>query len=94
MLGKGEETESKEPAVEIIQAVLWSNPDATCVEYIQAIDNTFGSTKSGEDLYLSFKSLFQKPNERLSEFSKNPSVKSLAEMVCQVTQETELGSIS
>lgn len=26
---------SKGPAVEIIQAVRWSNPDATCVEYIQ-----------------------------------------------------------
>lgn len=57
----------KGPAQEIIQAVRGSNPDASCMEYIQAIDNTFGSTESGEDLYLSFKSLYQKPNERLSD---------------------------
>lgn len=70
----------KGPAMEIIQAVRWSNPDASCMEYIQAIDNTFGSTESGEDLYLSFKSLYQKPNERLSEFLRRLE-KSLSKVI-------------
>ena len=70
----------KGPALEIIQAVRWSNPDASCMEYIQAIDNTFGSTESGEDLYLSFKSLYQKPNERLSEFLRRLE-KSLSKVI-------------
>ena len=66
--------------MEIIKAVRWSNPDASCMEYIQAIDNTFGSTESGEDLYLSFKSLYQKPNERLSEFLRRLE-KSLSKVI-------------
>uniref|UniRef100_A0A671WK66 Paraneoplastic antigen Ma-like C-terminal domain-containing protein n=1 Tax=Sparus aurata TaxID=8175 RepID=A0A671WK66_SPAAU len=70
----------KGPAMEIIQAVRWSNPNASCIEYIQAIDNTFGSTESGEDLYLSFKSLYQKPNERLCEFLRRLE-KSLSKVI-------------
>ena len=70
----------KGPAMEIIQAVRWSDPNANYMEYIQAIDNTFGSTESGEDLYLSFKSLYQKPNERLSEFLRRLE-KSLSKVI-------------
>uniref|UniRef100_A0A3B3H4B1 Paraneoplastic antigen Ma1 homolog n=1 Tax=Oryzias latipes TaxID=8090 RepID=A0A3B3H4B1_ORYLA len=58
----------KGPALEIIQAVRLSNPDAKHREYIQAIENAFGVTETGEDLYLSFRSLYQKSGERLSEF--------------------------
>lgn len=50
------------------------------MEYIQAVDNTFGSTESGEDLHLSFKSLYQKPNERLSEFLRRLE-KSLSKVI-------------
>ncbi|XP_057685184.1 paraneoplastic antigen Ma1 homolog [Corythoichthys intestinalis] len=70
----------KGPAMEIIQAVRGSNHNASCMEYIQAIDDTFGSTESGEDLYLSFKSLYQKPNERLSDFLRRLE-KSLSKVI-------------
>lgn len=58
----------KGPALEIIQAVRMLNPDTSLMEYIQAIDSIFGTSESAEDLYLSFRSLYQKPGERLSEF--------------------------
>lgn len=58
----------KGPALDIIQAVRMLNPDTSPMEYIQAIDSTFGTSESAEDLYISFRSLYQKPGERLSEF--------------------------
>ncbi|XP_030594321.1 uncharacterized protein LOC115786334 [Archocentrus centrarchus] len=58
----------KGPALEILQAVRLSNPDASHLEYIEAIESTFGTSESGEDLYLSFRSLRQESGEPLSEF--------------------------
>lgn len=58
----------KGPALEIIQAVRMSEPDASPMEYIHALDSIFGTSESGEDLYFSFRSLRQQPGERLSEF--------------------------
>ncbi|XP_056136467.1 paraneoplastic antigen Ma2-like [Lampris incognitus] len=47
----------KGPALEIIQAVHMTDADASPMEYIQAIESIFGTFKSGEDLYFSFRSL-------------------------------------
>ncbi|XP_077388164.1 retrovirus-related Pol polyprotein from transposon 412 [Festucalex cinctus] len=58
----------KGPALEIIQAVRMSNPDASHVDYIQALDSTFGTTESGEELYLTFRALHQSSSECLSDF--------------------------
>ncbi|KAK9542055.1 hypothetical protein VZT92_002054 [Zoarces viviparus] len=58
----------KGPALEIIQAVRMSEPDASPMEYIHALESIFGTSESGEDLYFSFRSLRQQPGERLSEF--------------------------
>ena len=58
----------KGPALEIIQAIRYNDPAATPQDYLAAIENVFGTSKSGEDLYLKFRSMQQKPNERLSDF--------------------------
>uniref|UniRef100_A0AAR2L1L9 Uncharacterized protein n=1 Tax=Pygocentrus nattereri TaxID=42514 RepID=A0AAR2L1L9_PYGNA len=39
------------PALEIFQAVRMDNPDASAVEYIEALEGAFGTSESGEDLY-------------------------------------------
>uniref|UniRef100_A0A667XRV0 Uncharacterized protein n=1 Tax=Myripristis murdjan TaxID=586833 RepID=A0A667XRV0_9TELE len=54
----------KGPALEIIQAMRMTDPDASLMEYIQAIESIFGVTQSGEDLYFSFRSLQQQSGER------------------------------
>ncbi|XP_029104800.1 paraneoplastic antigen Ma1 homolog [Scleropages formosus] len=58
----------KGPAAEIARAVRFSNPDASSEEYIEAIQHTFGSAETGEELYFAFRLLCQHPGERLSEF--------------------------
>ncbi|KAL6463768.1 hypothetical protein MHYP_G00281590 [Metynnis hypsauchen] len=58
----------KSPASEIAQAVRFSNPDAFPQEYIDAIENAFGTSETGEELYFAFRHLCQKPGEKLSEF--------------------------
>ncbi|XP_070408024.1 paraneoplastic antigen Ma2 homolog [Nothobranchius furzeri] len=58
----------KGPALEIIQAVRLTQPDASSQDYIEAIETSFGRVKSAEELYLSFRALHQQPGERLSEF--------------------------
>lgn len=58
----------KGPALEIIQAVRLTQPDASSQDYIEAIETIFGSVESAEDLYLSFRALHQQPGEHLSEF--------------------------
>lgn len=56
------------PAFEIIQAVRCNDPDARPEEYLAALENAFGITKSGEDLYFAFRSMQQKSGERLSDY--------------------------
>ncbi|XP_039591867.1 paraneoplastic antigen Ma1 homolog [Polypterus senegalus] len=58
----------KGPALEVIQAVRVANPDARPAEYIEAVENIFGTTESGEDLYIEFKMLRQQRGELLSAF--------------------------
>ncbi|XP_034760574.2 paraneoplastic antigen Ma1 homolog [Acipenser ruthenus] len=58
----------KGPALEIIQAVRDANPDASPMDYLEALERTFGTPESGEDLYFAFRSLRQQPGEKLSDF--------------------------
>ncbi|XP_033477323.2 paraneoplastic antigen Ma1 homolog [Epinephelus lanceolatus] len=58
----------KGPALEILQAVRFNDPDATPTEYIDVIENTFGTPETGEELYFAFRMLCQQPSERLSAF--------------------------
>ncbi|KAL7868663.1 hypothetical protein SRHO_G00100470 [Serrasalmus rhombeus] len=41
----------KSPALGIFQAVKAANPEASPMEYVEAIESSFGSMESGEDLY-------------------------------------------
>lgn len=58
----------KGPALEILQAVRFNNPDATPKEYIDVLENTFGTPETGEELYFAFRMLCQQPSEKLSAF--------------------------
>ncbi|KAK7945433.1 hypothetical protein WMY93_001161 [Mugilogobius chulae] len=53
----------KGPALEIIQAVRLSNSEATHIDYLQALESTFGTSESGEELYLKFRALHQTQDE-------------------------------
>lgn len=54
----------KGPALEII----FNNPEATPKEYIDVIENTFGTPEIGEELYFAFRMLSKYPSEKLSAF--------------------------
>ncbi|XP_025763376.1 uncharacterized protein LOC112847002 [Oreochromis niloticus] len=58
----------KGPALEIIQAVRMSNPMANHMDYLQALESTFGTSESGEELYLTFRAMHQRQGECLSNF--------------------------
>lgn len=58
----------KGPAMEILQAVRFNNPDATPTEYLNVIENTFGTTETGVELYFAFRMMSQHSAEKLSEF--------------------------
>ncbi|XP_054862316.1 uncharacterized protein LOC129347852 [Amphiprion ocellaris] len=58
----------KGPALEILQAVRFNNPNATSLDYLDILENTFGTPESGEELYFAFRMLCQHPAEKLSEF--------------------------
>ena len=58
----------KGPALEILQAVRFNNPNALSSEYVDIIETTFGTPESGEELYYTYRMLCQHPNEKLSEF--------------------------
>ncbi len=58
----------KGPALEIIRAVRFSNPEASALQYLEALESTFGSSESGQDLYFKFRLMRQSTGETLSEF--------------------------
>lgn len=58
----------KGPAMEIVRAVRFSNPEAGALEYVEALESSFGSSESGEDLYFKFRLMRQNAGEALSEF--------------------------
>uniref|UniRef100_A0A9J8BME5 Paraneoplastic antigen Ma-like C-terminal domain-containing protein n=1 Tax=Cyprinus carpio carpio TaxID=630221 RepID=A0A9J8BME5_CYPCA len=58
----------KGPALDIIRAVRFSYPEASALQYLEALESTFGSSESGEDLYFKFRLMRQGTGEALSEF--------------------------
>lgn len=48
----------KGPALEILQAVRFNNPNATPNEYLDVLENTFGGSNRGEDVYFAFRMLY------------------------------------
>ncbi len=58
----------KPPALDIIDDLKADNPAANVEEYMTALDLAFGSTESGDDLYIKFCSLNQQPGERPSAY--------------------------
>ncbi|RXN17862.1 Retrovirus-related Pol polyprotein from transposon 297 [Labeo rohita] len=60
----------KGSALDVVKAVRFSNPDATSLQYLEALDGAFGTPESGEDLYFAFRLLRQNPGEALSDFLK------------------------
>jgi len=58
----------KGPALDIVRAVRFSDPEASAAQYLEALESTFGSSESGEDLYFKFRLMRQGTGEALSEF--------------------------
>ena len=58
----------KGPALEILQAVRFNNPEAPPKEYIGVIENTFSTPETGKELHFAFRMLSQYPSEKLSAF--------------------------
>lgn len=56
------------PAADTIRFLRGAKPTATLPEYLAAIDNVFGTTESGTDLLLRFRSTLQEEGEKLSDF--------------------------
>lgn len=54
----------KGPALEIIRAVRFSSHEASALQYLEALESTFGSSESGEELYFKFRLLRQSTGER------------------------------
>ncbi|XP_076836716.1 uncharacterized protein LOC143482275 [Brachyhypopomus gauderio] len=77
----------KGPALEIVKAVKYSDPDASPGAYLDAINSAFGTTESGEDLYFAFRLLHQNSGERLSEF-----VRRLEQALTKVVQKGGLSA--
>ncbi|MEE6457913.1 hypothetical protein FKM82_000096 [Ascaphus truei] len=55
------------PTLAIVRAIREGNEARASGEYLQALEHTFGTTESGEELYLHFKGMFQE-GEKLSNF--------------------------
>lgn len=70
----------KGPALDIVKAVRFSSPDASALQYLDALENTFGTFESGEDLYFAFRLLRQSSGEALSDFLRRLE-KSLTKVV-------------
>ncbi|XP_047657002.1 paraneoplastic antigen Ma1 homolog [Tachysurus fulvidraco] len=70
----------KGPALEIIKAVRLSSLDTSALQYLEALESTFGSSESGEDLYFAFRLLRQSPGESLSDLLRRME-KSLTKVV-------------
>ncbi|KAG1952160.1 paraneoplastic antigen Ma1 [Pimephales promelas] len=60
----------KGSALDVVKAVRFSSPDATSLQYLEALEGAFGTPESGEDLYFAFRLLRQNPGEALSDFLK------------------------
>ncbi|XP_067400773.1 paraneoplastic antigen Ma1 homolog [Emydura macquarii macquarii] len=56
------------PASDVIRSLRTSNPAAGAMEYLHALDDIYGTTESGEELYLRFRSTYQEDGEKLSQY--------------------------
>lgn len=56
----------KGPALDIVKAVRFSSPEVSASQYLEALENTFGTSESGEDP--AFRLLRRFPRESLSDF--------------------------
>uniref|UniRef100_A0A3Q3BUY4 Paraneoplastic antigen Ma-like C-terminal domain-containing protein n=1 Tax=Haplochromis burtoni TaxID=8153 RepID=A0A3Q3BUY4_HAPBU len=61
----------KGPALEIAKSVRESDPEAGPVEYLEALESTFGSAESGDDLYFAF--CLMRLERALTKVSKPPT---------------------
>ncbi|XP_062387845.1 paraneoplastic antigen Ma1 homolog [Sardina pilchardus] len=73
------------PAFDIAQAVRSNDPDATPDDYLTALEKAFGSTESGEDVYIAFRSMQQHAGEKLSDF--------LRRIECSLTKVVQKGGL-
>ncbi|XP_041132349.1 paraneoplastic antigen Ma2-like [Polyodon spathula] len=55
------------PALDILQAVQEANPTTGPLDYVNALETTFGCPDSSEDLFFKFHATQQQPTEKLSE---------------------------
>ncbi|KAK0150435.1 Paraneoplastic antigen Ma2 [Merluccius polli] len=55
-------------ALEVVKSLRLSRPGASPEDYLNALDNAFGSAESGDDLYFSFRLIQQKAGEKLSDY--------------------------
>ncbi len=58
----------KGSTLDVVKAIRFANPDATSLQYLEALEGVFGTPESGEDLYFAFRMLRQDPGEALSDF--------------------------
>lgn len=56
------------PALYIVKALHVSKPHASSQDYLNSLQNVFGTAESGEDLYFSFQLIQQKSGEQLSDY--------------------------
>uniref|UniRef100_K7G667 Paraneoplastic antigen Ma-like C-terminal domain-containing protein n=1 Tax=Pelodiscus sinensis TaxID=13735 RepID=K7G667_PELSI len=54
------------PASDVIRSLRMSKPSAGAMEYLHALDDIYGTTEHGEDLYLCFHTTYQEEDEKLS----------------------------
>lgn len=60
----------KGSALDVVKIVRFACPDATSIQYLEALEGAFGTAESGEDFYFAFRLLRQNPGEALSDFLK------------------------
>uniref|UniRef100_A0A3B3IDB8 Paraneoplastic antigen Ma1 homolog n=1 Tax=Oryzias latipes TaxID=8090 RepID=A0A3B3IDB8_ORYLA len=58
----------KGPALEIAKSIREADPEANPTVYLEALESSFGTAESGDDLYFAFRLMQQQPTEKLSDF--------------------------
>ena len=53
------EREKRRRIMCILKAVIFSSPETTAAQYLEVLENAFGTVESGEDLYFAFRLLQQ-----------------------------------
>uniref|UniRef100_A0A3P9J310 CCHC-type domain-containing protein n=1 Tax=Oryzias latipes TaxID=8090 RepID=A0A3P9J310_ORYLA len=58
----------KGPPLEIAKSIREADPEANPTVYLEALESSFGTAESGDDLYFAFRLMRQQPTEKLSDF--------------------------